>query len=129
MSFNKSSCQYSYGDFLPLKYFSIGSLVSNIELLPQNGSKYVRSGGLSAKVLKQTKLYTLLLLPSMELRFFNNVCRGIFGVIEGKKKRIFFKAGDKRILGIRPKVRGIARNPVDHPNGGRTNGGKIFKDR
>ena len=50
-------------------------------------------------------------------------------LLKVKKKEFFYKAGEKRLLGIRPKVRGIARNPVDHPNGGRTNGGKIFKDR
>lgn len=129
ISLKNTIVKYNYGDFLSLKYFSIGSLVSNIEGFYLNGSKYVRSGGLSAKVLKQTKVYTLLMLPSMELRFFFNECRAICGIIEGKKKRIFYKAGEKRLLGIRPKVRGIARNPVDHPNGGRTNGGKIFKDR
>ena len=85
-SLKNTIVKYNYGDFLSLKYFSIGSLVSNIEGFYLNGSKYVRSGGLSAKVLKQTKVYTLLMLPSMELRFFFNECRAICGIIEGKKK-------------------------------------------
>lgn len=127
-----SNCDflYSIGDCLPLKYISIGTLVHNVELYPLRGAQFVRAAGLFAKVLKQETFYTVLKMPSGEERIFNNYCNATIGVVSNESNYLkkYKKAGILRNLGVRPTVRGIAMNPVDHPNGGRTKGGTPFSD-
>lgn len=122
---------YNIGDTLPLRFISIGTLIHNIELYPFSGAQFVRSAGTFAKVLKQDLFYTHLRMPSGEERMLNNKCKATIGVVSNETHYLkkFKKAGILRNLGIRPTVRGIAMNPVDHPNGGRTKGGTPFSDR
>ncbi len=122
---------YSLGDALPLRFISIGTLVHNVELYPGSGGQCVRAAGGFAKVLKQDVYYTHLKLPSGEERMFINSCKATIGVLSNERNHLkkFKKAGILRQLGVRPTVRGIAMNPVDHPNGGRTKGGTPFTDR
>jgi large subunit ribosomal protein L2 len=119
------------GDCTKLKNIPTGSFVYNIELNPGTGGKLVRSAGLTAKILRQDSFYTYIRLPSGEERLFNNNCLASFGILSNSDYRFkfFLKAGLKRNLGYKPRSRGIARNPVDHPNGGRTKGGGPFKDK
>jgi len=68
--------------------------------------------------------------PSGEERLLRNTCKATLGMVANEKHKLlkYTKAGINRNLGRRPKVRGIARNPVDHPNGGKTKGGQAFRD-
>jgi large subunit ribosomal protein L2 len=128
-----ASCDFVYniGDTLPMRFISIGTLIYNIELYPFGGAQLVRSAGLFAKVLKQDLFYTHVRMPSGEERMINNKCKATIGVVSNETHYLkkFKKAGILRNLGRRPTVRGIAMNPVDHPNGGRTKGGTPFSDR
>lgn len=123
--------QYNLGDNICLKYMTLGTLTHNIEIFPGAGSSVGRSKGVYCKVICQYAKYTLLELPSKKQRLFFNTATGIIGknsfdiILEENK---LLKAGDLRKQGRRPKVRGIAKNAVDHPNGGNTKGGSPYKD-
>lgn len=110
----------------PLVNVPLGTLVHCVEQLPGKGASFVRSAGTSAQILKKFKFYSLLRLRSGEHRFFPNrsfVSVGSVG-FEQHKFSSLTKAGQSRWLGIRPTVRGEAMNPVDHPHGGNTSGGR-----
>jgi large subunit ribosomal protein L2 len=110
-----------------LTNFSLGVNICNLEYLPYTKGKIARSAGVHAKLLKKYEKEALVKLPSGEYRLFSLLCKATIGQISNKehKEIIIGKAGISRRRGIRPHVRGIAMNPVDHPHGGRTNGGKI----
>ena len=80
----------------------------------------VRSAGLSAQLQARSNGYATLRMPSGEVRLINEDCKATFGSVSNAEHnlRVFGKAGRKRWLGIRPTVRGVAMNPVDHPHGG-----------
>jgi len=98
--------------------------ISNLELRPGAGIKYVRSAGCSAKIVKFDKSMhvALIKLPSGVRKFFSVHAMGILGscALKIKKKLMNTKSGFWRSYGLKPRVRGVARNPVDHPHGGRT---------
>ena len=103
--------------------------IHNIELLPGRGGRIVRSAGASAKLLGKDGKYVSIELPSGEVRLILGACYATVGVVSNKEKQNekSGKAGRTRWLGRRPKVRGVAMNPVDHPMGGgegRTSGGR-----
>lgn len=103
-----------------------GLRVSNIELYPGFGSAIARSGGLFAILLRKYEKVALLKLNSGEFRFFSLNCRCTVGeLLPPKISKSANKAGYNRWYGWRPVVRGRAMNPVDHPHGGRTNGGIV----
>ena len=108
------------GNALPLINIPLGTAVHNVELKPGCGGKIVRSAGTSAQVIAKDSGYVTLKLPSGEVRNINQYCYatiGQVGNIEYSNITIG-KAGKNRWLGKRPKVRGVAMNPVDHPHGG-----------
>lgn len=111
---------FNIGSCLKLKYMPLGSVVHNVELVPGRGAKMIRSAGLSAQLLARENGYATLKLPSGEVRLINDDCRATFGVVSNSEHnlRVVGKAGRSRWLGIRPTVRGVAMNPVDHPHGG-----------
>lgn len=116
------------GNYLTLGKIPLGMSVHNIELVPGRGGKIVRTAGSSAQVMSRDAGYVTLRMPSGEERRFLANCRACIGVVgNGEALGIMLgKAGRKRWLGIRPTVRGVAMNPVDHPMGGgegRTSGG------
>lgn len=117
---------YDVGCCMRLKYMPIGSIIHNIELYPDKGGKIVRSAGLFAQLMARSDGYATLRLPSGETRLINEDCRATFGAVSNAEHnlRIEGKAGRKRWKGIRPTVRGIAMNPVDHPHGGGEGRGK-----
>ena len=108
------------GNCLPLQNIPTGTVVHNIELTPNRGGQVVRSAGAGAQVLSREGEYVLIRLPSGEMRRFLLVCRASVGQLSNPdhKNESLGKAGAKRHLGRRPKVRGVAMNPVDHPHGG-----------
>lgn len=122
-----SSLDFSIGSSIPLKYIPVGTQVHNVELKPKKGSQIIRAAGTSALIIqKEIQLvpngptYCQLRLPSGQLRAFLDTCMASIGTVSNSDhhKIVIGKAGRNRWLGNRPKVRGVAMNPVDHPHGG-----------
>lgn len=117
------------GNALPMARIPLGTLVHNVELYPGRGGQLVRSAGAYAQLIAKEEKYVSLRLPSGEVRkvlALNTATVGQVGNIEHENVSIG-KAGRNRWLGNRPKVRGVAMNPVDHPLGGgegRSSGGR-----
>lgn len=108
------------GNRLPLRKIPVGSFVYNIEVKPGSGAKLVRSAGSFAQVLASDGGYTLIKMPSTEVRKISENCWASLGAVSNEEQKLanLGKAGRSRWLGIRPTVRGSAQNPVDHPHGG-----------
>lgn len=117
---------FKVGSCMRLKFMPLGSVVHNIELHPGKGAQLVRSAGLSAQLLARSEGYATLRMPSGEVRLIHENCRATFGAVSNAEHnlRVIGKAGRSRWLGIRPTVRGVAMNPVDHPHGGGEGRGK-----
>ena len=108
------------GNRMKLKNIPQGSIVHNIELFPGQGGKIVRSAGSGASVLASEGGYVQLVMPSSEVRQVSENCYASIGQVSNAEHSSISlgKAGRSRWLGRRPKVRGTAMNPVDHPYGG-----------
>jgi large subunit ribosomal protein L2 len=108
------------GNALPIANIPLGTVLHNIELRPGEGGKLVRSAGGSAQLMAKEGEYAQVRMPSGEVRKILAVCRATIGQLGNvdHENEIVGKAGRKRHRGIRPSVRGIAMNPVDHPHGG-----------
>ena len=108
------------GNALPLDCIPLGALVHNIELRPGRGGKMARSAGNSAQVMAKEGNYVTLKLPSSEMRMVRKDCYATIGVLGNSEYKNLStgKAGRTRHLGIKPTVRGVTMNPVDHPHGG-----------
>jgi len=117
------------GNTLPLKNIPLGTHIHNIELRIGKGGQIVRSAGTYAQLMAKEDRYALVKLPSSEVRMVLLNCTATVGQIGNvtHENIDLGKAGRKRWLGKRPKVRGVAMNPVDHPMGGgegRSSGGR-----
>jgi len=117
------------GNCMPLKNIPIGTSIHNIELKPGAGGQLIRSAGTSAQIISKEEGYVQIRLVSGEIRYINKNSLATIGVLSNsdQKNIKLGKAGRKRYLGCRPKVRGVVMNPVDHPHGGgegRTSGGR-----
>jgi len=117
------------GNALPLRNIPLGSTVHGIELKPGKGAQIARSAGTSAQLVAREGNYATLRLRSGEMRKVLAECRATLGEVSNSEHslRQLGKAGAKRWRGVRPTVRGVAMNPVDHPHGGgegRTSGGR-----
>ena len=108
------------GNCLPLQNIPTGTVVHNIELTPMRGGQMARSAGCGAQVLSREGVHVLIRLPSGEMRRILLACRASVGQLSNPdhKNESLGKAGARRHLGRRPQVRGVAKNPVDHPHGG-----------
>lgn len=108
------------GNALPLKAIPSGMIVHNIELIHGNGGQLARSAGASAQIMAHEGGFTTLKLPSGEMRMVRENCWATIGQVGNRahEQVISGKAGRSRWFGRRPKVRGVAMNPVDHPMGG-----------
>ena len=108
------------GNCLPLSKIPSGLFVHNVELIPGKGAQMVRSAGVGAQVLAKDAGMVTLKLPSGEVRMVDEKCMVTIGEVGNKSHETvkIGKAGRSRWLGRRPKVRGVAMNPVDHPMGG-----------
>lgn len=112
--------EVSPGNALPLSAVPLGTFVHNIELQPGRGGQMVRSAGAAAQVLAKEGPFATLRLPSGEMRLVPQVCYATVGQMgnEDHESLTLGKAGRSRWLGRRPKTRGLAMNPHDHPHGG-----------
>ena len=114
------------GNAMPLGAMPVGTIVHNVETKAGKGGSLARAAGTYAMVAGRDQGYVLLKLKSGETRMVNSDCMASIGAVSNPDhmNEVVGKAGRNRWKGFRPVSRGIARNPVDHPNGGRTNGGK-----
>jgi large subunit ribosomal protein L2 len=117
------------GNTLELRSIPVGSVVHCIELKPGKGAQIARSAGTSAQLVAREGTYATLRLRSGEMRRVLTSCRATLGEVSNSEHNLasLGKAGAKRWRGVRPTVRGVAMNPVDHPHGGgegRTSGGR-----
>jgi len=108
------------GNCLPLANIPVGTVVHNVELYPGRGGQLARSAGASAQLMAKEGKYATLRLPSGEFRMVLLTCRATIGQVGNVEHEniTWGKSGRIRWLGRRPKVRGVAMNPVDHPHGG-----------
>ena len=117
------------GNALPLRAIPVGEVIHNIELRPGAGAQLCRTAGTSAQLMAKDGDYAQVRLPSGEQRKILMTCMAVIGAVGNADhfNRSLGKAGVSRWLGRRPKVRGVAMNPVDHPHGGgegKTSGGR-----
>ncbi len=117
------------GNSLPLRNIPVGSTIHAIELKPGKGAQVARSAGASVQLVAREGAYVTVRLRSGEMRKVLGECRATMGEVSNGEHslRSLGKAGAKRWRGVRPTVRGVAMNPVDHPHGGgegRTSGGR-----
>ena len=117
------------GNCLPLKSIPVGTLVHCVELKPGKGAQLARSAGASAQIAAREGAHATLRLRSGEMRKVLSNCRAVIGEVGNDEHNLrkLGKAGAQRWRGVRPTVRGVAMNPVDHPHGGgegRTAGGR-----
>ena len=117
------------GNTLPLKSIPVGTTVHCIEMLPGKGAQIARSAGTSAQLLAREGSYAQLRLRSGEIRKVHVDCRATIGEVGNDEHNLesIGKAGRKRWRGVKPTVRGVAMNPIDHPHGGgegRTSSGR-----
>ncbi len=108
------------GCALPLSHIPTGSTIHNVELTPGRGGQIARSAGQSCVLSNREGHYALVKLPSGEIRRIHTSCYATIGTVGNVQHNqvVSAKAGRSRWLGVRPTVRGMAMNPVDHPNGG-----------
>lgn len=119
----------STGNCLPLKNIPVGTTIHCVEMKAGKGAQILRSAGASGQIVAKEGIYATLRLRSGEMRKIHILCRAVIGEVGNSEHslRSLGKAGAKRWRGIRPTVRGVAMNPVDHPHGGgegRTSGGR-----
>ena len=108
------------GNCLPLKNIPLGTVIHNIELKIGKGAQLARSAGASVQLLGRDGIYAILRLRSGETRRVHVNCRAVIGEVSNTENNLksLGKAGASRWRGVRPSVRGVAMNPVDHPHGG-----------
>jgi len=108
------------GNAMSLRHIPVGSLVHNVELKPGKGGQLARSAGSSAQYTAREGVYAYLRMKSTEIRRVHIDCRATLGEVSNDEHnlRSYGKAGAIRWRGVRPTVRGLAMNPVDHPHGG-----------
>jgi large subunit ribosomal protein L2 len=117
---SSSEAPIKIGNTLPLRNIPVGTTVHCVEMKPGKGAQIARSAGGSVQLLGREGIYAQLRLRSGEIRKVHLDCKATIGIVSNDEHslRQYGKAGVKRWLGIRPTVRGVAMNPVDHPHGG-----------
>jgi large subunit ribosomal protein L2 len=108
------------GNALPIRNIPVGSTIHCVELKPGKGAQLARAAGGSAVLMAREGVYAQVRLRSGEVRLVHVDCRATLGEVSNEENslRHYGKAGAKRWRGIRPTVRGVAMNPIDHPHGG-----------
>jgi large subunit ribosomal protein L2 len=125
---SNDSIEFKTGNAMPLKFLPMGTKVHCVEMLPGAGAKICRSAGSEARLISIDGDSASLKIPSGEIRLVKSNCRATIGAVGNSdhQKATIGKAGRNRWKGRRPRVRGVAMNPVDHPMGGgegKTSGG------
>jgi large subunit ribosomal protein L2 len=126
---SKNLVDVKIGNTMPLSVIPVGSIIHNVEIKPGRGGVMARAAGSYAQVVGKDSGYALVKMQSGEIRLFLLDCLATIGSVSNldNKNTIIGKAGRSRWKGIRPTVRGVAMNPVDHPHGGgegKTSGGR-----
>ena len=126
---NGPSADIKPGNNLPLRNIPVGTMIHAIETRPGGGARIARSAGASVQLVAKDGPYAQLRMPSGEIRNVDVRCRATVGEVGNAEQANinYGKAGRKRWLGVRPSVRGVVMNPVDHPHGGgegKTSGGR-----
>jgi large subunit ribosomal protein L2 len=126
---SSDSADIKPGNAKLLKDIPVGTLIHNVELNPKSGGQLARTAGSYAQLMAKEGIEALIRLPSGELRKVKNNCRATIGQVGNleHEQEVIGKAGKSRHRGIRPAVRGVVMNPIDHPHGGgegRTSGGR-----
>ena len=121
--------EISVGNSLPLNEIPVGTTLHCVELKPKKGAQLARSAGTSVQFVAKEDGYASIRLKSGEFRKVLSSCRATIGEVSNQEHSLksFGKAGAKRWVGVRPTVRGVAMNPIDHPHGGgegKTSGGR-----
>jgi len=108
------------GNCLPIQNIPLGTLIHNVEIKQGRGGQMVRSAGTAAQLIAKEGEYAQVRLPSGEVRKVKIDCRATIGTVGNSDHELvrIGKAGRKRHMGVRPSVRGVVMNPVDHPHGG-----------
>jgi large subunit ribosomal protein L2 len=108
------------GNCLPIENIPVGTVIHNIEMKPGKGAQLVRTAGAGAQLMAKEGAYAQIRLPSGEVRMIPVLCRATIGSVGNSEHENIKigKAGRRRHMGIRPGVRGVVMNPVDHPHGG-----------
>ena len=124
-----ASADIKPGNAMPLKAVPVGTIIHNVEMKPEKGAQIARSAGAYAQLVGRDGPYAILRLNSGEQRLVHGNCMATVGAVSNpdNSNTNMGKAGRMRWLGRRPKVRGVAMNPVDHPHGGgegRSSGGR-----
>src|SRR5689334_16670234 len=127
---NGSDAPIKSGNCMPLRNIPVGTTIHCVEMLPGKGAQIARSAGTAVTLLAREGIYAQLRLRSGEVRKIHIDCRATIGEVANEEHNLrqYGKAGAKRWKGIRPTVRGVAMNPVDHPHGGgegRTGEGQV----
>jgi large subunit ribosomal protein L2 len=119
-NYNNKVSYYHIGDSNLLLFYSNGTLLHNIELIPGNGGLFSRSAGTHGILINGDQYKTSIKLSSGLVKVLSSYCRATYGTVSNEWYRYINlgKAGRSRWLGIRPSVRGVAMNPIDHPHGG-----------
>lgn len=117
------------GNCLPIRNIPVGTQIHCVELKPGKGAQIARSAGASVQLVAKEGTYATIRLRSSEMRKVLSDCKAVIGEVSNAEHNLISlgKAGAKRWRGVRPTVRGVAMNPVDHPHGGgegRTSGGR-----
>jgi large subunit ribosomal protein L2 len=125
----KSDVNIKIGNVMPLNKIPVGSKIHNIEIYPYSGGSLIRAAGTFSKLIKTNKNESTIRLKSKKEIIISSNCLASIGIVSKSdhKNTTGGKAGHSRYLGIRPTVRGVAMNPVDHPHGGgegKTSGGR-----
>ena len=126
---NGSEAPIKSGNALPIRNIPVGTTICCVEMMPGKGAQMARSAGASAQLLARDSAYAQIRLRSGEVRRVHVECRATVGEVGNEENilRKIGKAGAQRWRGVRPTVRGVAMNPIDHPHGGgegRTSGGR-----
>jgi len=117
------------GNAMPMKSIPVGTIIHNVELKPGKGGQMARSAGAYVQLVGKDQGMALLRMPSGEQRLVRAECMATIGAVSNpdNQNQNLGKAGRKRWMGVRPTVRGVSMNPIDHPHGGgegRTSGGR-----
>ncbi|MGX7577080.1 50S ribosomal protein L2 [Candidatus Vidania fulgoroideorum] len=117
---NGENVENKLGNCKPINNIPIGTKICCLEIIPNKGAKILRAAGSSGIILSKDNKHCSIKLISGEIRKFNKNCRAVIGEISNEKFKLkkIGKAGLKIKKGIRPTVRGVAKNPIDHPHGG-----------
>jgi large subunit ribosomal protein L2 len=120
VSTNNAVAEHPAGLSLPLRHIPPSTFIHSVEMLPGRGAQIARGAGVSAQLVAIENDQATIKLPSGEIRLVHANCRATVGVVGNAdhQNRSLGKAGRNRWLGRRPRVRGMAMNPIDHPNGG-----------